>query len=93
MVFFLLVSISDNAVLSGLLPGVVDGSIELVLRSQGPDRPARANDEAMGLFGDTRPGGLSATDAPPLPGAFRLIFSEGSPGYQYQHGGKQKSSS
>lgn len=37
----------DNAVLEALLPVVVDGALELVLGSQGPDRTPTATDETM----------------------------------------------
>jgi len=37
----------DNAVLEELLPEVIDGTIELVLAAQGPDRDASATDEQM----------------------------------------------
>ena len=39
-IFFLFYSIctnTDNSTLKNILPGVVDGTVELVLRSQGPE--------------------------------------------------------
>ena len=51
----------DNAVLEELLPVVVDGALELVLNSQGPDRVAGTTDAA--LLGQ-------------LPGSWQLLFDE-----------------
>jgi hypothetical protein len=51
----------DNAVLEELLPVVVDGALELVLNSQGPDRVAGTSD---------------ATYLGQLPGSWQLLFDE-----------------
>jgi hypothetical protein len=63
----------DNAVLANLLPGVVDGTIELVLRAQGPPGglPAPAD-------GDAGPG----PDVRAPPSSFQLIYDEEA-GYEY----------
>lgn len=37
----------DNSTLEALLPGVIDGTIDLVLSTQGPDRPPNASDDAI----------------------------------------------
>jgi hypothetical protein len=37
----------DNSTLEALLPGVIDGTIDLVLSTQGPDRPANATDDSI----------------------------------------------
>lgn len=52
----------DNAVLASLLPKIVDGTIELVLRNQGPESSEDCSDvmEESSL----------------LPGAFKLLFDE-----------------
>lgn len=58
----------DNSTLANMLPDIVDGAIELVMQSQGPDR--RITDPDDFLKGD-------------LPGKFTLIFDEGT-GYMYK---------
>lgn len=50
----------DNSTLAGLLPNVVDGAIELVLESQGPDKDLESDD----------------TFLTNLPGNFQLIWDE-----------------
>ena len=54
----------DNDTLANMLPGVVDGALELVLGAQGPDRPPHASDEAL----------LTS-----LPGRWRLLLEEKDP--------------
>ena len=56
--------LSDNAVLADLLPGVVDGAIDLVLKVQGPTARSGATD------------GTVDPDSDILPGAYKLIFDE-----------------
>ena len=51
----------DNAVLEELLPVVVDGALDLVLSSQGPDRPSTATDDAL---------------LANLPGRWELLYDE-----------------
>jgi hypothetical protein len=63
-------------VLENLLPGVIDGTIDLVLRSQGPDRPADATDESLSQAGI----GKESQSQPP--NDFRLIYDE-SLGFEY----------
>jgi hypothetical protein len=50
----------DNSTLAGLLPNVVDGAIELVLESQGPDKVLESDDNFLNT----------------LPGNFQLIWNE-----------------
>ena len=52
----------DNAVLASLLPGIVDGTIELVLRNQGPGSSIDCSD--------------AIEDSSLLPGEFKLLFDE-----------------
>jgi|LauGreSBDMM110SN_4_FD.fasta_scaffold105315_2 hypothetical protein len=52
----------DNGVLEDLLPVVVDGALDLVLRAQGPDRQPEHTDEAL----------LSS-----IPGQWQLLLDEG----------------
>lgn len=66
---------ADNSTLVDMLPDIVDGAIELVLLSQGPDR--RITDPDDFLKSD-------------LPGSFQLIFDEGT-GYTYKPSKKSKS--
>ena len=54
----------DNAVLASLLPGIVDGTIDLVLRNQGPRPFKECADEDK------------EKDSPFLPGAFKLLYDE-----------------
>lgn len=58
----------DNSTLANMLPDIVDGAIELVMQSQGPERRL------------TDPDDFLKTD---LPGRFSLIFDEGT-GYCYK---------
>jgi hypothetical protein len=58
----------DNSTLEQLLPGVVDATIEIVLQSQGPDRPSRRKDDKEMLSS--------------LPGKFELIYDEAA-GFKY----------
>lgn len=58
----------DNAVLEDLLPKVVDGALELVLATQGPDRAATATDAEL----------LAA-----LPGRWSLLVDEAS-GFEFK---------
>lgn len=52
----------DNAVLASLLPGIVDGTIDLVLRNQDPRSFEEcANEDKDSTF---------------LPGAFKLLYDE-----------------
>lgn len=66
---------ADNSTLANMLPDIVDGAIELVMQSQGPDR--RPTDPDDFLKGD-------------LPGKFSLIFDEAT-GYTYKGNRKGKS--
>ena len=52
----------DNAVLASLLPGIVDGTIELVLRNQGPE----SSKDCSNII----------EESSLLPGAFKLLFDE-----------------
>jgi hypothetical protein len=52
----------DNAVLASLLPGIVEGTIDLVLRNQGPRSSKECADEEK--------------DSSLLPGAFKLLIDE-----------------
>jgi hypothetical protein len=61
----------DNSTLEALLPGVVDGAIELVLGAQGPDSKECTNDAEI----------LSN-----LPQSYQLIFNEQS-GYAFSKEG------
>lgn len=53
----------DNGVLEGLLPGVVDGTVQLVMETQGPEVDINAS--------------MDFTKKE-LPGQFQLIFDEAS---------------
>lgn len=64
----LLLLAADNSTLANMLPDIVDGAIELVMQSQGPDRRSSSDDDF--LKGD-------------LPGKFSLIFDEAA-GYTYK---------
>lgn len=55
---------TDNAVLADLLPAVVDGAIDLVLKVQRPTDRSSAAD------------GTENPDSNMLPGAYQLIFDE-----------------
>lgn len=59
-----------------MLPDIVDGAIELVMQSQGPDRRSGDTDDFL------------KTD---LPGKFSLIYDEGT-GFMYKGARKGKSS-
>lgn len=72
---FCLLLNADNGTLANMLPDIVDGAIELVMQSQGPDRRPTDNDDF-----------LKST----LPGKFSLIFDEAT-GYQYRGSKKKKS--
>ena len=52
--------LADNAILADLLPGVVDGALDLVLKVQGPDL--------------TRCAESSSADS--LPGGYALLYDE-----------------
>ena len=67
-IFVLCVISSDNSTLKAMLPNIVDGAIELVMQSQGPDR--RPTDTDDFLKAD-------------LPNRWSLIVDEGT-GYQYK---------
>mmetsp|Transcript_53937 Transcript_53937/g.106410 ORF Transcript_53937/g.106410 Transcript_53937/m.106410 type:complete len:908 (+) Transcript_53937:46-2769(+) len=67
----------DNTTLANMLPDIVDGAIELVMQSQGPDRRLSDPDEFL---------------KSPLPGKFSLIYDEGT-GYMYKGGRKSSKSS
>lgn len=58
-----------------MLPDIVDGAIELVMQSQGPDRRAGDNDDFLKAD---------------LPGKFSLIFDEAT-GYTFKGARKGKS--
>lgn len=58
-----------------MLPDIVDGAIELVMQSQGPDRRSGDNDDFLKAD---------------LPGKFALIFDEAT-GYTYKGTRKGKS--
>jgi hypothetical protein len=55
-------AVSDNSTLANLLPGIVDGALDLVLTTQGPDRPSRRKDDKAILEN--------------LPGQFELLYDE-----------------
>eukprot|EP00598_Pedospumella_elongata_P000985 CAMPEP_0184975758 /NCGR_PEP_ID=MMETSP1098-20130426/6898_1 /TAXON_ID=89044 /ORGANISM="Spumella elongata, Strain CCAP 955/1" /LENGTH=912 /DNA_ID=CAMNT_0027498531 /DNA_START=40 /DNA_END=2778 /DNA_ORIENTATION=- len=65
----------DNSTLANMLPDIVDGAIELVMQSQGPDRRSGDNDDFLKAD---------------LPGKFSLIFDEGT-GYTFKGARKGKS--
>ena len=67
----------DNTTLANMLPDIVDGAIELVMQSQGPDRRLSDPDDFL---------------KSPLPGKFSLIYDEGT-GYMYKGGRKSSKSS
>jgi tubulin--tyrosine ligase like protein 10 len=60
----------DNSVLENLLPGVIDGTIELVLRSQGPPGGNSTGKDAHNVHDDA-------------PGSFKLLFDQ-EKGFEYQ---------
>ena len=66
----------DNAVLANLLPGVVDGTLELVLRAQGPPGGLPVPADGAGDAG-------VCTDVRAPPGRFELIFDE-EKGFEFQ---------
>lgn len=67
---------TDNAALARLLPVVVDGAIDLVLKSQGPDRRVGAPDDFL------------ESDMPP---GYSLIYNEGA-GYMYREKRRRRKS-
>lgn len=73
MLTFLL---ADNSTLANMLPDIVDGAIELVMQSQGPDRRSGESDDFLKAD---------------LPGKFSLIYDEGT-GFMYKGARKGKSS-
>lgn len=58
----------DNSTLENLLPGVIDASLELVLGSQGPGRPAPADN----THSKERDRDLLSK----LPGQYQLLYDE-----------------
>jgi hypothetical protein len=60
---------SDNAILADLLPGVVDGALDLVLKVQGPDLD-------LSQCADS-------SSAESLPGAYSLLYDE-SLGFEFE---------
>lgn len=62
----------DNSTLANLLPGVIDGTLDIVLRAQGPER-----DEMEGTDEEKDAAILAS-----LPGRFQLLHEESS-GYMY----------
>ena len=59
---------TDNSTLENLLPGVIDASLELVLGSQGPGRPAPADN----THSKERDRELLSK----LPGQYQLLYDE-----------------
>jgi hypothetical protein len=58
----------DNSTLAAMLPGVVDGTVDLILRLQGPERP----DVGAGVID----GSIDQAVFDKLPGRFQLIYDE-----------------
>ena len=70
----------DNSTLAEILPRMVDGALELVLNSQGPDLP-----QAAGAGPGAGTGPTAATDArmlAGLPGQWELLIDEAK-GFEY----------
>lgn len=65
----------DNSTLENLLPGIIDGTIELVLGLQGPGRPAPSADNTHSKERDR-------DVLKSLPGQFQLLYDEGN-NYMY----------
>jgi hypothetical protein len=68
-------SIVDNGTLKAMLPDIVDGAIELVLLSQGPDRRPNDSDDFLKNSG--------------VPSSWSLVYDEGT-GYCYKPKRKSK---
>jgi hypothetical protein len=70
-------SIVDNGTLKAMLPDIVDGAIELVLLSQGPDRRPNDSDDFL------------KNSSSGVPASWSLIYDEGT-GYCYKPKRKSK---
>lgn len=72
----------DNGTLKAMLPDIVDGAIELVLLSQGPDR--RPNDSDDFLKNNS-----CSSSSSGIPASWSLVYDEGT-GYCYKPKRKSK---